>query len=81
MSPTTLAANTLTNLVDEAWTLSHLATAHRDRRAAYGCINIASQLDGARTRLVQEGVAYIDDAWTFIAAARRMLCDYRRQLA
>lgn len=42
---------------------------------------IGHTLDGARTRLVEDGVEYLEAAWAFVDAGRRALADRHRLAA
>ena len=73
---TIAATRALSDLVDTA--RSHGLSA-RDlglKRTAFALLNIAIDLDSARTQLVQEGESYLDAAWAFADAGRRMVADY-----
>lgn len=81
MSPTIAAARQLTELV-------HAARAAAIRSRAAGRPDLArrheitaTQLDAARTRLVQEGSDYIVTAWATIDAARALIASRRRARA
>ncbi len=74
------ATRTLSRLVDTARTLSDHAKDAGDTKTAFGLLNIAATLDGARTRLVEDGTDYYDAAWAFITAGRMMIMDYKNKL-
>lgn len=80
-SPTIPAVRALTDLVETARALTERAQVKRRRSIAHRCGVIASQLDAARTRLVQEGPDYIDTAWAYVDAGRRALANYKLVLA
>lgn len=80
-SPTIAAARALTDLVDTARATADRAALKRQRTIAQRCQVIASQLDAARTRLVQDGPEYLDTAWAYVDAGRRALGTYRLVLA
>lgn len=67
------ATDALTDLVDTART-------RRNRAADAGLIatartydEVAQTLDGARTRLVEDGIEYLESAWAFVDAGRKFL--------
>lgn len=40
-----------------------------------------SRLDGVRTRLVEDGNGYLDEAWAFVDGDRRIIAGYGMHLA
>lgn len=80
-SPTIAAARALTALVGDARALIPVAEKKRRRQIAHRLTIIATQLDACRTRLVQDGPAYIDTAWAWVDAARIAIANYRLVLA
>ncbi|SDP07054.1 hypothetical protein SAMN04487788_1932 [Microbacterium testaceum StLB037] len=76
MSTTIAAARALSDLVATARERGLNARELGIQRPAYGLLNIAIDLDSARTRLIQEGDDYLDAAWAFIDAGRRMIADH-----
>lgn len=77
MSPTTAAARALTELVDTARALTDQARKRRRGDIAHRLTAISTQLDAARTRLVQDGAEYIEPAWAYVDAGRRAIALYR----
>lgn len=72
MTATTIAATrALSDLVDSARAQAERA-ARLDHPAAR-LRHIVRTLDSARTRLVQEGIDYLDTAWAFVDAGRVQL--------
>lgn len=67
--------NHLTTLVDATRDLCVEAKALGLRDTAKSLHDAARTLDGARTRLVEDGPEYLDAARAFINAAERMLTD------
>lgn len=51
--------------------LTELVQVARER----GHDRIAQTLDGARTRLVEDGTDYLDAAWAFVDAGRKQLAE------
>jgi hypothetical protein len=80
-SPTIAAIRAASDVVDAAWS-AHAHAVHKRRRdLAHKCGVIAVQLDATRTRLVQDGPAYIDAGWSMIDAGRVALANVKRVLA
>lgn len=75
MNPTKVATDALTDLVHTArargWEAKRAGLVH----TAYALMRLAADLDGARTRLVEDGPDYLDAAWAFIDAGRRMVAE------
>lgn len=69
-STTTYAITALTDLVETARDMIHDAPTEATQRSA---VNLAHTLDAARTALVQEGDDYLDSAWAFIDAGRKLI--------
>ncbi|RBO72775.1 hypothetical protein [Microbacterium sp. H6] len=67
--------NRLTTLVDSARDLRGEAKSLGLRDTARSLNDAARTLDGARTRLVEDGPEYLDAARAFINAAENMLTD------
>lgn len=70
---TKTATNALTDLVDTSRTRAEQCRANGMEAQATTLDHIAKTLDGARTRLVEDGSEYLDAAWAFIDAGRKML--------
>ncbi|WP_067197142.1 hypothetical protein [Microbacterium sp. XT11] len=68
-------ANRLTTLVDAARALSAEARSLGLRDTARQLKSEAATLDGARTRLIEDGSEYFDAARAFINAAERSITD------
>lgn len=77
MPPTKVATNALTDLVTSARHIGEEWTAQGSVRASYvhALEGLASTLDAARTRLVQDGESYLDVAWAMIDAGRRLVAE------
>lgn len=73
MTTTKYATDALTDLVDIARTRANRARNQGQVARAEAHANIAMTLDAARTRLVQDGIEYLDAAWGFIEGGRKML--------
>ena len=43
--------------------------------------NVVQTLDMARTRLVREGIEYLDEAWAFVDGGRVVVASYGIQVA
>lgn len=69
-SSTRYALTTLSDLVATARSMIHDAPTEATQRSA---INLAHTLDAARTALTQEGDDYLESAWAFIDAGRRLI--------
>ncbi|MFK4761189.1 hypothetical protein ACI3KS_09685 [Microbacterium sp. ZW T5_45] len=69
------AVDALTDLVDTARTRAVRANAEGDRLKMNDLLGIADTLDRARTRLVEDGTEYLDAAWAFVDAGRKMIAD------
>lgn len=69
------AINRLTTLVNSARDLRGEAKTLGLRSTARALNDAARTLDGARTRLVEDGAEYLDAARAFINAAENMLTD------
>jgi hypothetical protein len=81
MTTTTSAAtDTLTDLVQSARQLSSRAITARRHGLGGRILTLACDLDATRTRLVQDGPDYLEAAWAFIDAGRRILAGYTVQL-
>lgn len=80
MSPTLPALNALTELVDAARATRDRADRRRRRDIAHRLEVIAIQLDGARTRLVQDGREYLPRANAMIQAGRTAIRNYQHAL-
>ncbi|WP_270353438.1 hypothetical protein [Microbacterium testaceum] len=75
MAPTKVATDALTDLVHTArsrgWEAKRAGLTH----TAYALMRLAADLDAVRTRLVEDGPDYLDAAWAFIDAGRRMITE------
>lgn len=69
------ATDALTELVAEARKLRDIEAGHGQPLRAAAFEGIAHTLDAARTRLVEDGVEYLDAAWAFVSGARVMLAN------
>ena len=49
--------------------------------AAHELDGTLERLDAVRTRLVQDGADYLDEAWAFVDGGRRMIAAYGIQVA
>lgn len=67
------ATNALTDLVKTARTRADQARSAGLDGTAKTLDNIALTLDGARTRLIEDGIEYLDAAWAFVDAGRGAL--------
>lgn len=67
---TRAALTALTDLVDTARAMILDAPTEVTKRSA---ISLAHTLDAARTSLTQEGDDYLESAWAFIDAGRRLI--------
>lgn len=75
LSPTKVATDALSDLVHTARSRGLEAKRAGMIHTAYALMRLAADLDGARTRLVEDGPDYLDAAWAFIDAGRRMVAD------
>jgi hypothetical protein len=67
------ATRALTDLVDTARARAARARADGLDGTAKTLDQIARTLDGARTRLIEDGIEYLDAAWAFVDAGRGAL--------
>lgn len=67
----------LNDLVDSARALGEHARALGEQARSRGLDHMALTLDATRTRLVQDGIEYLDTAWAIIDAARGLLACYQ----
>lgn len=67
------ATDALTDLVITARSRARACRVRSETTRAAELDNIAKTLDGARTRLVQDGPEYLDAAWAFVNAGRTAL--------
>lgn len=67
------ATDALTDLVTTARDRADRARAHGLDGTAKTLTDIAKTLDGARTRLVEDGIEYLEAAWAFVDAGRGAL--------
>lgn len=74
MTTTHAALTALSALVSEARELAVDAPTGELIDAARG---LSRTLDAARTRLVQEGDAYLDAAWAFVEGGRKLIATTR----
>lgn len=81
MSLTAPALNALSEFVDDARTTADRAAGMGLAQTCRRIESLALDLDAARTRLVEDGPDYLDAAWAFLDAGRRILAQYRIQLA
>lgn len=75
------AANALTALYVTARDRATFADADTMPHVAQGLRKIATTLDRARTRLIEDGPNYLDAAWAFVDAGRTLLANYEIQSA
>lgn len=69
------ATDALTDLVDTARTRAHNDRTLGHHARADALLKIAGTLDGARTRLVEDGIDYLDAAWAFVDAGRKQIAN------
>lgn len=74
------ATDALTDLVETTDARAARCRAAGDFGLAHEFEAIRQTLDGARTRLVEDGPEYLEAAWAFVDAGRRALAD-RHKLA
>nr|WP_274637065.1 hypothetical protein [Microbacterium bovistercoris] len=72
-TPTVHCANALTDLVHTARALASRADIAGATRLTRSAAIAADTLDRARTRLIEDGDEYLDAAWAFVDAGRRIL--------
>ncbi|KAA9105015.1 hypothetical protein [Microbacterium rhizomatis] len=70
----------LSDLVHSGRDIARAADSIGYTRLATAAAECAATLDGARTRLVEDGPDYLDAAWAFLDAGRRMTADHARLL-
>jgi hypothetical protein len=75
--PTVACARALSALVDDARAMIPEAVAARRRHVAHRLAVVVAQLDAARTRLVQDGVDYLECGWAWVDAGRQAVANYR----
>lgn len=81
MTVATLAASrALNDLIDTGKMLEQAARKVDGDTADY-IAGTLTKLDAVRTRLVQDGADYLDEAWAFVDAGRRIIAGYGMQLA
>lgn len=67
------ATDALTDLVNTCRGRAYLARRAGKAMTAKAFDDIAKTLDGARTRLVEDGPDYLDAAWAFVDGARKVI--------
>lgn len=72
-SATLPALDALTDLVHTARTNADTAVALDRPHNAAALSRMATTLDGARTRLIEDGPDYLPAAWAFVDAARSLI--------
>ncbi|WP_298041458.1 hypothetical protein [uncultured Microbacterium sp.] len=75
MTTTKVATDALSDLVHTARERARTDRNRQRTKRAQAHEHIARTLDGARTRLVQDGPEYLDAAWAFVDGGRKLLAN------
>ena len=81
MIATLAASRALTDLVDTGRDIERIAWTSQLHDLAVEIAKVVDTLDAVRTKLVEDGPSYLDEAWSFVDAARVVIASYGIELA
>lgn len=81
MIATLAASRALTDLVDTGRDIERIAWTSQLHDIAVEVGKVVDTLDAARTKLVEDGPSYLDQAWSFVDAGRVVMASYGIELA